>query len=170
MNTMKINNLHIEVDEKKILKGVNLNIEDGELHVVMGRNGSGKSTLANTICGKDDYTISNGEIFFKENKINNWSPEKRSCEGIFMSFQYPVSIPGVNTMHFLRASVNSIRKSQNKEEYDHHLYEVGSIIWALKNGTRKTNNNNLRFSVNFTNFKRLLAIFFCLLSLVERIL
>ena len=116
MGVMKIKNLHIEVDEKKILKGLNLSIGEGELHVVMGRNGSGKSTLANTICGKDDYTISNGEIFYKENRINNWSPEKRSCEGIFMSFQYPVSLPGVNSTQFLQAALNSKNKYLGTDE------------------------------------------------------
>ena len=116
MGVMKIKNLHIEVDEKKILKGLNLSIGEGELHVVMGRNGSGKSTLANTICGKDDYTISSGEIFYKENRINNWSPEKRSCEGIFMSFQYPVSLPGVNSTQFLKAALNSKNKYLGTDE------------------------------------------------------
>ncbi|MAZ60889.1 MAG: Fe-S cluster assembly ATPase SufC [Candidatus Marinimicrobia bacterium] len=114
---LKINKLNVGVDDKNILNNINLEINKGELHVIMGRNGTGKSTLSNIITGKDGYNIGGGEVLYKNKNLLDMSTEDRALEGIFMSFQYPVSIPGLNTMHFLRTSVNSIRKHQNKEEY-----------------------------------------------------
>lgn len=114
---LKINKLNVGVDDKNILNNINLKINKGELHVIMGRNGTGKSTLSNIIAGKDGYNIGGGEVLYKNKNLLDMSTEDRALEGIFMSFQYPVSIPGLNTMHFLRTSVNSIRKHQNKEEY-----------------------------------------------------
>tara|TARA_B100001559_G_C16362142_1_gene557890 strand:+ start:27 stop:767 length:741 start_codon:yes stop_codon:yes gene_type:complete len=114
---LKINKLNVGVDDKNILNNINLEINKGELHVIMGRNGTGKSTLSNIIAGKDGYNIGGGEVLYKNKNLLDMSTEDRALEGIFMSFQYPVSIPGLNTMHFLRTSVNSIRKHQNKEEY-----------------------------------------------------
>lgn len=114
---LKINKLNVGVDDKNILNNINLEINKGELHVIMGRNGTGKSTLSNIIAGKDGYNIGGGEVLYKNKNLLDMSTEDRALEGIFMSFQYPVSIPGLNTMHFLRTSVNSIRKYQNKEEY-----------------------------------------------------
>ena len=113
---LKIENLNAGIENKTIIKNINLNIKPGEFHVIMGTNGTGKSTLANILTGKKNYNIESGKIIFKNQLINNLSPEKRAQNGIFMSFQYPVSIPGVNTMHFLRTAINSIRKSQNKKE------------------------------------------------------
>ena len=115
---LKIKNLHAGVNEKIILKDINLEINAGEFHVIMGRNGTGKSTLSNIIAGKDTYEIFDGELLYKNKNLNNLLPEERATNGIFMSFQYPIAIPGVNTMHFLRTAINSIRKSQNKNEYD----------------------------------------------------
>jgi len=115
---LKIENLSAGIDDKIILKDINLNINKGELHVIMGRNGTGKSTLSNIITGKDGYLINKGKILFKNKNLHTMLPEERAHEGIFMSFQYPVSIPGVNSMHFIRAAVNSIRKSQNKNELE----------------------------------------------------
>ena len=115
---LKIKYLSVEIDNKIILKDINLNIEKGEFHVIMGRNGTGKSTLSNIITGKDGYNILNGHLTYKNKNLIDLLPEERAINGIFMSFQYPVAIPGVNTMHFLRTAVNSIRKSQNKDEYD----------------------------------------------------
>ena len=114
---LKINKLNVGVEDKTILNDINLNINKGELHVIMGRNGTGKSTLSNIIAGKEGYNISRGKLLFNNKNLLDMSIEDRALEGIFMSFQYPVSIPGLNTMHFLRTSVNSIRKHQNKKEY-----------------------------------------------------
>ena len=114
---LKINKLNVGVEDKTILNDINLNINKGELHVIMGRNGTGKSTLSNIIAGKEGYNIGRGKLLFNNKNLLDMSIEDRALEGIFMSFQYPVSIPGLNTMHFLRTSVNSIRKHQNKKEY-----------------------------------------------------
>ena len=113
-----INNISVETENKKILKNINLNINAGEFHVIMGRNGTGKSTLANIITGKDGYEITSGDISFNNESIINMTPEERALKGIFMSFQYPVSIPGVNTMHFLRTAINSIKKNNGEKELD----------------------------------------------------
>ena len=115
---LDISNLHISVEGKKIIKGLNLSINAGELHVIMGPNGSGKRTLSNTLAGKDNYKLDSGEIIFNDNSIIEMSPEDRACEGIFLSFQYPASIAGVNNMYFLRAALNSIQKYNDKEEID----------------------------------------------------
>jgi len=115
---LKIKKLSAGIDGKKIINNINLNINSGELHVIMGTNGTGKSTLGNILSGKENYQIDNGDIIYKGESIINLPPEERAYRGIFMSFQYPVAIPGVNTMHFLRTAVNSIRKSQNKEEIE----------------------------------------------------
>ena len=115
---LNIKNLSAGIKDKKILYNVNLKINSGEIHVIMGTNGTGKSTLGNILTGKDNYQITQGDIIYKKKSIMNLSPDERACLGIFMSFQYPVAIPGVNTMHFIRTAVNSIRKSQNKEEIE----------------------------------------------------
>jgi len=115
---LDIKNLSAGVENKIILNNINLKINNGEFHVIMGTNGTGKSTLGNIITGKDNYNISNGDILYKNKSILNLTPDERACLGIFMSFQYPVAIPGVNTMHFIRTAVNSIRKSQNKNEIE----------------------------------------------------
>ena len=107
---IKIDNLHVSIDDKKILKGINLNVNPGELHVIMGRNGTGKSTLANVLAGRDLYDITDGSIIFQDQDLIELSPEDRACLGIFLSFQYPISIPGVNNMYFLKAALNSIKK------------------------------------------------------------
>lgn len=113
---LEINNLSAGIENKKIINNVNLKIKKGEFHVIMGKNGTGKSTLGNILTGKENYIINNGTINFKGDDITTLNPEERACKGMFMSFQYPVSIPGVNSMHFLRTAVNSIRKHQNKDE------------------------------------------------------
>ena len=115
---LKIKNLHAGINKKIILKDINLEINKGEFHVIMGRNGTGKSTLSNLITGKDEYYKEKGELLYNNENLIDMLPEERANKGIFMSFQYPVSIPGVNTMHFLRTAVNSMRKSQEKSEYD----------------------------------------------------
>ena len=115
---LEIKNLHAGVKGKMILHGVDLKIKQGEMHVIMGRNGSGKSTLSNVITGKDGYEITAGDIVYKGESILDWSPENRALAGIFMSFQYPVVIPGVNNTYFLKAAVNSKRKHNGEKELD----------------------------------------------------
>ena len=113
---LNVKNLHASISGKEILKGVELSISPGEIHAVMGRNGSGKSTLSNVITGKDGYIISEGDIKYKDESIVEWSPEKRALAGIFMSFQYPVVMPGVNNTYFLKAALNSKLKNNGKKE------------------------------------------------------
>ena len=115
---LKIKNLHAEVKNKPILKGIDLNIQKGEIHAIMGKNGSGKSTLSNIITGKDGYDVTKGDIKFKNESIVEWTPEKRSLHGIFMSFQYPVVMPGVNNTYFLKAALNAKRKYNGQKELD----------------------------------------------------
>ena len=113
---LSIKNLHAGVNGKTILNGLNLTINPGELHAIMGRNGSGKSTLANIITGRDNYEIFSGEVEFNNKNIHEMSPEERALEGIFMSFQYPVVIPGVNNTYFLRAALNAQLKHNGQDE------------------------------------------------------
>ena len=115
---LNIKNLHAGVEEKKIINGLNLCIKPGEMHAVMGRNGSGKSTLSNVITGKDGYKISKGDILFKNESIIEWSPEERALAGIFMSFQYPIVMPGVNNTYFLKAALNAKLKNSGEKELD----------------------------------------------------
>ena len=115
---IKIENLNVSIEEKEILKGINLEVKSGELHVIMGRNGTGKSTLANVLVGRDKYKVTNGTVNFNGENLLDMSPEDRACAGLFLSFQYPVAIPGVNNMYFLKAAVNAVRKSQGEEEID----------------------------------------------------
>jgi Fe-S cluster assembly ATP-binding protein len=115
---LRIKNLHAEIDKKLILKGVNLEIKPGEMHAIMGRNGSGKSTLSNVITGRENYLATKGSLELNNESILDWTPEKRSLEGIFMSFQYPVVIPGVNNTYFLKAALNAKRKYYGEKELD----------------------------------------------------
>ena len=115
---LKIKNLYAGVNKKIILKDINLEINRGEFHVIMGRNGTGKSTLSNLITGKDEYYKEKGKLLYNDENLIDMLPEERANKGIFMSFQYPVAIPGVNSMHFLRIAVNSIRKYQGNNEYE----------------------------------------------------
>ena len=113
---LNVKDLHAEVDDKMILKGINLNIKPGEIHAIMGRNGSGKSTLSNLITGKEGYTITKGDILYKDESITEWSIERRALAGIFMSFQYPVVMPGVNNTYFLKAALNAKLKNAAEKE------------------------------------------------------
>ena len=115
---LEIKNLHAKVEDKFILNGINLNIKPGEIHAIMGKNGSGKSTLSNIITGKEGYEVTQGHIKYKNESITEWTPEKRSLHGIFMSFQYPVVMPGVNNTYFLKAALNAKRKYNGQKELD----------------------------------------------------
>tara|TARA_B100001121_G_C18627935_1_gene592805 strand:+ start:281 stop:1021 length:741 start_codon:yes stop_codon:yes gene_type:complete len=112
---LEIKNLHANIEDKKILKGLNLSIGKGEVHSIMGPNGSGKSTLASILAGKEDYEITDGDILFNGESILEMSPEERAQEGIFLAFQYPIEIPGVSNSYFLREALNSIRKSKGED-------------------------------------------------------
>lgn len=115
---LEIKNLCASVEDKEILKGINLTINPGEVHAIMGPNGSGKSTLASVLAGKSDYEVTSGSITFKNQDLLELDPEIRAREGMFLSFQYPVEIPGVSTANFLKASVNEVRKHRGLEPYD----------------------------------------------------
>ena len=113
---LKINNLHAQIEDKKILNGVNLNIKAGEIHAIMGPNGSGKSTLASVIAGKEDYEITKGEMLFNDNSIDELSAEERAHKGIFMSFQYPIEIPGVTITNFIKTAIKETRKARGEKD------------------------------------------------------
>lgn len=116
---LKINNLHAKVDgQREILTGIGLTVNPGEVHAIMGPNGSGKSTLANVLSGRDGYTVTKGSVDFDGGDLLALSPEERAAKGIFLAFQYPVEIPGVNNSYFLRTALNSIRKQRGEEELD----------------------------------------------------
>jgi Fe-S cluster assembly ATP-binding protein len=112
---LEIKNLHAAIDGNEILKGINLTVNAGEVHAIMGPNGSGKSTLSSVIAGKEEYEVTEGEILFKGKNLLDLSPEERAAEGVFLAFQYPVEIPGVSNMNFLKTAVNEIREYQGKE-------------------------------------------------------
>lgn len=118
MALLEINNLHASVDNNQILKGVNLSVNAGETHAIMGLNGSGKSTLANIIAGRDVYEVTGGTVTYEGKDLLDLDPEERAREGVFLAFQYPVEIPGVNNTYFLKAAYNAIRKHRGEEELD----------------------------------------------------
>jgi len=115
---LTIKNLKVSIENKLILKDLNLKINPGEIHAIMGPNGSGKSTLASVIAGNEDYKIEGGSISFYGKKINKFSPDERAIMGIFLAFQYPVEIPGVSTTNFIKTALNRIREFNNKKPLD----------------------------------------------------
>jgi Fe-S cluster assembly ATP-binding protein len=115
---LEIRDLHVRVEGKEILKGVNLVLPVGQVHAIMGPNGSGKSTLAAVLAGREDYEVTQGEILYQGRSLLELDPEERAREGVFLAFQYPVEIPGVTNMYFLRAAVNAIRKHRGLPELD----------------------------------------------------
>ena len=115
---LKIENLHASVEETEILKGLDLTVNPGEVHAIMGPNGSGKSTLAQVLAGREEYEVTDGAITYKGEDLLELDPEERAREGIFLAFQYPVEIPGVSNIYFLKAALNAIRKHRDQEEID----------------------------------------------------
>jgi Fe-S cluster assembly ATP-binding protein len=113
---LSVKNLHASIEESAILKGLNLEVNPGEIHAIMGPNGSGKSTLASVLTGRDEYEVTQGEVSFENQDLLQMEPEERARAGLFLAFQYPVEIPGVTMTNFMRQSVNEIRKSRGQEE------------------------------------------------------
>jgi Fe-S cluster assembly ATP-binding protein len=124
---LTINNLHARVADKAILRGINLQVNPGEVHAIMGPNGSGKSTLAGVLTGKDAFEVTEGEVLFEGKNLLDMAAEERAGEGVFLAFQYPVEIPGVTNSYFLRASVNSVRKYRGQPELD-----AGAFLKVVK--------------------------------------
>ena len=118
MSLIQIKNLHVRVEEAEILRGVDLEVDTGEVHAIMGPNGSGKSTLAQVLAGREEYEVTEGQILYKGQDLLELAPEERAREGLFMAFQYPVEIPGVSNVYFLKAALNAIRKHRGLEEMD----------------------------------------------------
>jgi len=113
---LSIDNLHVSVEGKPILNGINLDVRAGEVHAIMGPNGSGKSTLSSVIAGNEDYEVTDGDIVYKNENIVELSPEERAHKGIFLSFQYPIEIPGITVTNFIKTAINSNLKARNEDE------------------------------------------------------
>src|SRR5215475_10976756 len=115
---LEIRDLRARVGEKEILRGIDLRVDAGEVHAIMGPNGSGKSTLAHVLAGRENYQVTGGEVIYQGKDLLTMSPEMRAREGVFLAFQYPVEIPGVSTVYFLRAALNAARKHRGLDELD----------------------------------------------------
>jgi Fe-S cluster assembly ATP-binding protein len=112
---LSIKNLHARVEDKEILRGINLEVRAGEVHAIMGPNGSGKSTLSSVIAGKEDYEVTDGAIYLEGEDIGDLAPEERAHKGVFLSFQYPVEIPGVSVTNFMKTAINESRKAKGRQ-------------------------------------------------------
>ena len=142
---LEIRNLHASVEGSEILRGIDLTINAGEVHSIMGPNGSGKSTLAQVLAGREEYEVTEGEIIYEGKDLLELDPEERACEGVFMAFQYPVELPGVNSRYFLRAAVNAKRKYHEQKELG--LKEFGVLVKEKMN-LLHISDDLLRRSVN----------------------
>jgi Fe-S cluster assembly ATP-binding protein len=130
---LEIKNLHVKVDGKKILNGLDLTVEQGQVAAIMGPNGSGKSTLAHVLAGKDDYEVTDGQVRFEGEDLLTLSPDERAAKGMFLAFQYPLEIPGVATMTFLRTALNAQRKKRSQEElsppdFNRRVFDVAAKL------------------------------------------
>ena len=128
MSQLEIKNLHVNIDGKEILKGLDLSVEQGKIHAIMGPNGTGKSTLAYTLMGHPSYTVTEGEVHFKGQNILELEPDERSRLGIFLAFQYPVAIPGVTVANFLRTAINARRRAVNAEDKGMPIPEFRKLL------------------------------------------
>jgi Fe-S cluster assembly ATP-binding protein len=128
MSQLEIKNLHVNIEGKEILKGLDLTIEQGKVHAIMGPNGTGKSTLAYTLMGHPSYTVTEGEVFFKGQNILELEPDERSRLGIFLAFQYPVAIPGVTVANFLRTAINARRRAVNPDDKGMPIPEFRKLL------------------------------------------
>lgn len=128
MSQLEIRNLHVSIEGKEILKGVDLTVEQGKVHAIMGPNGTGKSTLAYTLMGHPSYTVTAGEVFFKGQNVLQLEPDERSRLGIFLAFQYPVAIPGVTVANFLRTALNARRRAVNPEDKGMPIPEFRKLL------------------------------------------
>ncbi len=128
MSELVIKNLHVNIEDKEILKGVDLSIKQGEIHAIMGPNGTGKSTLAYTLMGHPSYEVTSGEAWFKDKNVLELAPDERSRLGIFLAFQYPVAIPGVTVANFLRTALNARRKAENSEDKGMPIPEFRTML------------------------------------------
>jgi len=128
MSELVIKNLHVNIEDKEILKGVDLSIKQGEIHAIMGPNGTGKSTLAYTLMGHPSYEVTSGEAWFKDQNVLELAPDERSRLGIFLAFQYPVAIPGVTVANFLRTALNARRKAENSEDKGMPIPEFRTML------------------------------------------
>ena len=115
---LEVKNLRVRVEDKEILKGLNLSVDAGQVHAIMGPNGSGKSTLARALSGHPAYEVTGGTVTYDGRDLIAMAPEERACEGVFMAFQYPVEIPGINNTYFLKAALNAVRKHRGEQELD----------------------------------------------------
>ncbi len=142
---LEIKNLHASVEDHEILRGVNLTVNPGEVHAIMGPNGSGKSTLAHVLAGRDEYEVTDGEVLYEGEDLLDMDPEERARDGVFLAFQYPVELPGVSTIQFLRTAVNSIREHRKEEpmavsEFMALLREKAEFVDLDPNLTRRSVN------------------------------
>ena len=128
MSHLEIKNLHVSIENKEILKGVSLTVNQGEIHAIMGPNGTGKSTLAYTLMGHPSYTVTQGEIIFKDQNVLELEPDERSRLGMFLAFQYPVAIPGVTVANFLRTAINARRRAENPDDKGMPIPEFRKLL------------------------------------------
>jgi Fe-S cluster assembly ATP-binding protein len=145
MSLLEIHDLHVSVEDQVILKGINLTVDEGEVHAIMGPNGSGKSTLAGVLSGREDYEVTQGRVLYQGEDLLEMDPEMRARAGIFLAFQYPVAIPGVSNTYFLKAALNAVRQERGEEELD--VVEFLELVQS-KMGLVKMDQELLKRQVN----------------------